>query len=285
MALLVTPGQFGDAPQMIEVLSRIRVPRPQGGHPRTRPDHLSGDKAYSSRRNRRYLRRRQIKHTIPEPKDQRAHRKRRGSKAGRPPASTTRPTNAATRSNGPSTGSRTPGPSPPVTTRGPTSSTAPPSSPRSVCGFAKGSKPALSGEGVLQRRDARRQQRIRVPRDRAPSEPEHLYLVLMARVLVIANMEEPVGARSNRRHMLEQTDNIRRRAVIGMASQVDERLAVHPPEVKKIGAVHLGDAKPKLIDDLPQSDLIVVINCGIPDRDPAVVLEHTPILTRTGASH
>ncbi|MFH0522476.1 IS5 family transposase [Streptomyces sp. M41] len=84
LALLVTPGQCGDAPQMIEVLSRIRVPRPQGGHPRTRPDHLSGDKAYSSRRNRRYLRRRQIKHTIPEPKDQRAHRKRRGSKGGRP---------------------------------------------------------------------------------------------------------------------------------------------------------------------------------------------------------
>lgn len=46
---------------MIEVLSRIRVPRPQGGHPRTRRDHLSGDKAYSPRRNRRYLRRRQIK--------------------------------------------------------------------------------------------------------------------------------------------------------------------------------------------------------------------------------
>ncbi|MFF1459702.1 IS5 family transposase [Streptomyces sp. NPDC058330] len=84
IAFLVTPGQWGDAPQMIEVLERIRVPRPQGGHPRTRPDHLGGDKAYSSRRNRRYLRRRQIKHTIPEPKDQRANRKRRGSKGGRP---------------------------------------------------------------------------------------------------------------------------------------------------------------------------------------------------------
>ncbi|MBX9427502.1 IS5 family transposase [Streptomyces lateritius] len=84
MAFLVTPGQWGDAPQMIEVLNRIRVPRPQGGRPRTRPDHVSGDKAYSSRRNRSYLRRRQIKHTIPEPKDQRANRTRRGSKGGRP---------------------------------------------------------------------------------------------------------------------------------------------------------------------------------------------------------
>uniref|UniRef100_UPI0036DBDDA0 IS5 family transposase n=1 Tax=Priestia megaterium TaxID=1404 RepID=UPI0036DBDDA0 len=84
MALLITPGQWGDAPQMIEVLDRIRVPRPLGGRPRTRPDHVSGDKAYSSRRNRRYLRRRRITHTIPEPKDQRANRRRRGSAGGRP---------------------------------------------------------------------------------------------------------------------------------------------------------------------------------------------------------
>ncbi|THA71622.1 IS5 family transposase [Streptomyces sp. A0592] len=84
LALLVTPGQWGDAPQFTEVLARIRVARPGGGHPRTRPGHVSGDKAYSSRRNRSHLRRRQIKHTIPEPKDQRANRKRRGSKGGRP---------------------------------------------------------------------------------------------------------------------------------------------------------------------------------------------------------
>ncbi|MFJ9809406.1 IS5 family transposase [Streptomyces sp. NPDC101158] len=84
LAFLVTPGQWGDAPQMLEVLERARVPRPRGGRPRTRPDHLGSDKAYSSRRNRRYLRRRQIKHTIPEPKDQRTNRKRRGSKGGRP---------------------------------------------------------------------------------------------------------------------------------------------------------------------------------------------------------
>ncbi|MGW4781452.1 IS5 family transposase [Streptomyces filamentosus] len=84
LALLITPGQWGDAPQMIEVLNRIRVPRPLGGRPRTRPDRVSGDKAYSSRRNRSYLRRRRIKHTIPEPKDQRANRQRRGSQGGRP---------------------------------------------------------------------------------------------------------------------------------------------------------------------------------------------------------
>ncbi|MYT71827.1 MULTISPECIES: IS5 family transposase [unclassified Streptomyces] len=83
LALLITPGQWGDAPQLIPVMERVRVARLDGGRPRTRPDHLGGDKAYSSRRNRRYLRRRQIKHTIPEPRNQRANR-RRGSKGGRP---------------------------------------------------------------------------------------------------------------------------------------------------------------------------------------------------------
>jgi hypothetical protein len=55
--------------ELVEVLDQIRVPGPLGGRPRTRPDHVGGDKAYSSRRNRRYLRRRHIKHMIPEPKD------------------------------------------------------------------------------------------------------------------------------------------------------------------------------------------------------------------------
>lgn len=36
------------------------------------------------RRNRRHLRRRQIKHTIPEPRDQRANRRRRGGQGGQP---------------------------------------------------------------------------------------------------------------------------------------------------------------------------------------------------------
>lgn len=44
------------------------------------------DKAYSSRANRALLRTRGIKATIPTPADQAAHRKRRGSAGGRPPA-------------------------------------------------------------------------------------------------------------------------------------------------------------------------------------------------------
>ncbi|MGW6796867.1 IS5 family transposase [Streptomyces chartreusis] len=84
LAFTITPGQWGDAPQLIPVLEQIRMPRTAGGRSRTRPDHLGGDKAYSSRRNRRYLRRRHIKHTIPEPRDQRANRRPRGNQAGRP---------------------------------------------------------------------------------------------------------------------------------------------------------------------------------------------------------
>lgn len=45
---------------------------------------MAGDKAYSSRQNRRYLRRRGICAVIPEKVDQAANRRKRGSKGGRP---------------------------------------------------------------------------------------------------------------------------------------------------------------------------------------------------------
>lgn len=52
--------------------------------PRTRPDAVAADKAYSSRANRAYLRRRGINAVIPEKTDQAANRKKRGSAGGRP---------------------------------------------------------------------------------------------------------------------------------------------------------------------------------------------------------
>lgn len=52
---------------------------------RTRPDAALGDKAYSSRKNREYLREHRIEAVIPEPRDQQANRKRRGRTGGRPP--------------------------------------------------------------------------------------------------------------------------------------------------------------------------------------------------------
>lgn len=85
LAAVVTAGQRADAPVFTEVMDRIRVPRIGGGHPRTRPAHVLADHAYSSRKIREYLRRRQIPPTIPEKRDQAGHRRRRGSTGGRPP--------------------------------------------------------------------------------------------------------------------------------------------------------------------------------------------------------
>lgn len=65
-------------------MADIRVPRIGPGRPRTRPDHVIADKGYSSRRIRAYLRRRGIRHTIPERADQVLNRLHRGSRGGRP---------------------------------------------------------------------------------------------------------------------------------------------------------------------------------------------------------
>lgn len=84
LAMLIGPGQGGDSPMFAPVLDAISVPRLGRGRPRTRPDKVMADKAYSSRANRALLRQRGIVAVIPEPSDQVGHRKRRGSKGGRP---------------------------------------------------------------------------------------------------------------------------------------------------------------------------------------------------------
>jgi transposase len=86
LSLLVTAGQCGDSPQFDAVLAGIRIARVGAGRPRTRPDRVLADKAYSSRAIRTYLRRRGIAATIPEPADQIRHRKNKGRTGGRPPA-------------------------------------------------------------------------------------------------------------------------------------------------------------------------------------------------------
>src|SRR5689334_4992168 len=78
-----TPGQAGDSPQFQTVLDKIRMPGPVG-RPRTRPDAVAADRAYSSKANRAYLRRRRITAVIPEKIDQQANRKNKGSADGRP---------------------------------------------------------------------------------------------------------------------------------------------------------------------------------------------------------
>ncbi|MCX5205768.1 hypothetical protein OG897_30495 [Streptomyces sp. NBC_00237] len=67
------------------MLHRIRVPQIGPGRPRKKPDSLAADKAYSNGPCRTYLRRRAIRHTIPENPDSQAARLRKGSQAGRPP--------------------------------------------------------------------------------------------------------------------------------------------------------------------------------------------------------
>jgi len=86
LSVIVTAGQRGDSPQFQAVLGAIAVPRPGGGRPRTRPDRVLADKAYGSRANRAYLRRRGIRCMIPEKADQVRNRKNKGRAGGRPPA-------------------------------------------------------------------------------------------------------------------------------------------------------------------------------------------------------
>ncbi|CAM5575172.1 IS5 family transposase [Streptomyces canarius] len=85
MSLIVTPGQRADRTQFIAVLEKIRVPRTGRGRPRKKPDSLAADRAYGNGPCRDFLRRRGIRHTIPEKTDSQAARLRKGSRGGRPP--------------------------------------------------------------------------------------------------------------------------------------------------------------------------------------------------------
>jgi transposase len=82
---VTSAGQRHDSLGLGPVLAAIRIRRRGPGRPRTRPGRVLGDKAYSSRAIRTYLRKRQIKATIPEPADQKKNRLRRGCTGGRPP--------------------------------------------------------------------------------------------------------------------------------------------------------------------------------------------------------
>ncbi|WP_374210926.1 IS5 family transposase [Streptomyces sp. MCA2] len=86
LAFTVTGGNSNDCTQFTAVMDAIRVPRVGPGRPQVRPAHVLGDKGYSSRAIRTWLRRRNIPHTIPERTDQIRNRLRRGSRGGRPPA-------------------------------------------------------------------------------------------------------------------------------------------------------------------------------------------------------
>jgi len=85
LVITLTAGQAGDSPMLKWLLAELAVARPGCGRPRTRPDALLGDKAYSSRANRALLRCKRVKTVIPQRADEIGHRTRRGSAGGRPP--------------------------------------------------------------------------------------------------------------------------------------------------------------------------------------------------------
>ncbi len=71
MVVVLTPGERHEQPVLPLLMERGAVKRRGRGRPRVRPDRVAGDKGYSSRATRRYLRRRGIGVVIPRKRDER----------------------------------------------------------------------------------------------------------------------------------------------------------------------------------------------------------------------
>lgn len=85
LGIALTAGQAGDSPVLEMLLADLAVARIGPGRPRTRPEALLADKAYSSRANRALLRSKRVTTVIPQRADEIGHRHRRGRAGGRPP--------------------------------------------------------------------------------------------------------------------------------------------------------------------------------------------------------
>lgn len=85
LGFITTVGQRHDAVAFELTLSQVALRRHGRGRPRTRPDAVLSDKAYSSKAIRHHLSRRKIKAVIPIKDDQREARINKGAKGGRPP--------------------------------------------------------------------------------------------------------------------------------------------------------------------------------------------------------
>jgi transposase len=125
LVMLLTAGNVNDTTMFAPLLAALRVARTGPGRPRTCPDYLVADKGYSSRANRKLLRRRGIAHTIAQPGDQAANRRRKGSAGGRPVGFDKHATHAATSSNAASARSNSGAVWPPATTSTPATTPAP----------------------------------------------------------------------------------------------------------------------------------------------------------------
>ncbi len=65
MTIVLTPGERQEATAFAQLMEQGAVKRPGRGRPRLRPKRVVGDKGYSSRKIRTYLRQRGIRITIP----------------------------------------------------------------------------------------------------------------------------------------------------------------------------------------------------------------------------
>ena len=65
LIFVLTPGEQHEATVFVPLLAQGAVQRAGPGHPRVRPDRISGDKGYSSDAIRATARRRGIRITIP----------------------------------------------------------------------------------------------------------------------------------------------------------------------------------------------------------------------------
>lgn len=87
VSLVLSAGQESDSNYLGPVVGNVRLPKAGGakrGRPRTRPRRVTADKGYSYPKCRRLLRGRGIAAMIPERKDQRAQRRKKGRRGGRP---------------------------------------------------------------------------------------------------------------------------------------------------------------------------------------------------------
>ena len=71
VAFVLTPGQRHEAGVFEELMAQGEVKRSGRGRPRIKPRRVCGDKGYSSRKIRGYLRRRGIRYTIPRKTNER----------------------------------------------------------------------------------------------------------------------------------------------------------------------------------------------------------------------
>lgn len=79
MSFILTPGQDGDNPQLVPPLEGISVRREQGGRPRSRPEAVLADRAYSYPSTRQALPKRRIRFTSPERSDQKSRYAKRAA--------------------------------------------------------------------------------------------------------------------------------------------------------------------------------------------------------------